>query len=387
MLIMLGKKYISVNKYSLCIVVLAFTFTTACFGQTDPKNLNIQWKTDTEKTVVPIAQFIVMQEPGENPPIYYPEYVETGKAGKAYFKAEPVIVVEYKGEAKAYPLSVLLFHEIVHDEIHGMPYVVTYDPYTNASAVYLRRMNFANTEYNLSFSSSGMIRQGALVLYDRNTESWWQQITGEALVGKLAGAKLEEYPTQVVSLAEFQESYPNGSILSNKIQSRKKFKYGTTPLVKFDTPLDKKPKYFEDSIDARMPAMEKLVVINTGENIIAFPWSRISRQHVISYQEDTLSLVVFYSGKAVSVCDEKEIEMSAKTGSATVFSTAVEGVHLTFRKEGDYFFDNQSGSKWSITGKCLEGKHSALSLNRLQAENPYAYAWLHFYPETRILKK
>lgn len=367
--------------------LLVLVVGTACYGQKDPDNLRIQWKTDTEKTAVPLAQFLVLQEPGAYPPVYYPEYVEAGKAGKVYFKNEPVIVVEYKGEAKAYPLSVLLFHEIVHDEIHGMPYVVTYDPYTNASAVYLRRMNFDNTEYNLSFSSSGMIRQGALVLYDRNTESWWQQIKGEGLVGKLAGAQLEEYPCQVVSLAEFQESYPNGSILSNKIQTKKKFKYGTTPLIKFDTPLDKRPKYFEDSIDARMPAMEKLVVIHAGKDMIAIPWSRITDQQVISYQEDTLSIVVFYSNKAVSVCDEKEIEMSAKAGSATVFNTAIEGVHLTFRKEGDYFYDDQTNSKWTINGKCIEGKHSALSLNRLQAENPYAYAWLHFYPETRILKK
>jgi hypothetical protein len=103
---------------------------------------------------------------------------------------DPVIGLDIKGDARAYPLRVLIWHEIVNDVVGGMPITVTYCPLCNSAVVFDRRV----PPHVLDFGTTGKLRNSDLVMYDRQTESWWQQFTGEAIVGTLAGTELKLIP-------------------------------------------------------------------------------------------------------------------------------------------------------------------------------------------------
>jgi hypothetical protein len=122
---------------------------------------------------------------------------------------DPVIGLEINGDARAYPLRILIWHEIVNDVVGGMPVTVTYCPLCNSAIVFDRRV----PPHVLDFGTTGKLRNSDLVMYDRQTESWWQQFTGEAIVGTLAGTELKLVPARLESFGQFKTRYPGGKVL------------------------------------------------------------------------------------------------------------------------------------------------------------------------------
>lgn len=112
--------------------------------------------------------------------------------------------------ARAYPLQILIYHEIVNDVFAGRPVAVTFCPLCNAALVFDRRVRGRT----LDFGTTGKLRRSDLVMYDRQTESWRQQFTGKGIVGHYAGASLSPLPSQIVSYGEFRRAHPVGEILS-----------------------------------------------------------------------------------------------------------------------------------------------------------------------------
>jgi hypothetical protein len=121
---------------------------------------------------------------------------------------EPVIGLMIDGDARAYPLRILIWHEIVNDVVGGVPVAVTYCPLCNTGIVFDRRVG----ERVLEFGTTGKLRNSDLVMYDRATESWWQQFLGEAIVGELTGARLTMLPSRLESFANFKERAPEGQV-------------------------------------------------------------------------------------------------------------------------------------------------------------------------------
>ena len=103
---------------------------------------------------------------------------------------EPVIAIEINGEARAYPLAIMIQHEVANDVVGGVPVVVTFCPLCNTAIAFDRRV--AGRE--LTFGTSGTVRNADLVMWDRQTETWWQQITGDAVIGELTGYRLSFIP-------------------------------------------------------------------------------------------------------------------------------------------------------------------------------------------------
>ncbi len=122
---------------------------------------------------------------------------------------EPVISFSRGGEARAYPLRILIRHEIVNDEIAGLPIAVTYCPLCDSAVVFNRRFDGRV----LDFGTTGKLRHSDMVMYDRQTETWWQQFVGGGLIGKYAGRELTILPSRVESIESFRERFPNGEIL------------------------------------------------------------------------------------------------------------------------------------------------------------------------------
>lgn len=123
---------------------------------------------------------------------------------------EGVIRVEHNGVVKAYPLRILMWHEIVNDDVGGKPLTITYCPLCNAAIVFERTRPDGKV---LDFGTTGKLRNSDLIMYDRQTQSWWQQFTGEAIIGELSGQTLGVHPSRVVSWVQFKEEVKRAKVL------------------------------------------------------------------------------------------------------------------------------------------------------------------------------
>ena len=204
-------------------------------GETDATRA-AQWaaadwaETDFANRAVPLKE-IVSAGPGKDdiPPIDAPMFEDVEAAADRLDPEEPVLSVVVNGAARAYPLSVLIWHEIANDVVGGAPVAATYCPLCNSAIVYDRRVDGRT----LDFGTTGKLRKSDLVMWDRQTESWWQQFTGRAIVGAMTGARLKVIPSRIESFARFRNRRPDGMVLRpNHPQLRA---YGRNPYVRYDS--------------------------------------------------------------------------------------------------------------------------------------------------------
>lgn len=162
------------------------------------------------------------------PPIDDPQFIPAADA-TGIGVLEPVLSIGINGDFRAYPLRILLWHEIVNDVVGGVPILVTYCPLCNSGVVFDRRLDGEVVE----FGNTGRIRHFDMVMYDKATESWWQQFLGEAIMGESTGARMKPLPARLESLEKFLERAPNGKLLvPNDDRARD---YGITPYVRMDS--------------------------------------------------------------------------------------------------------------------------------------------------------
>ena len=188
-----------------------------------------EWpNTDFSRHSVDLAEIMSGGPPKDGiPSIDDPEFAPVSEVTDLA-DTEPVIGVTVNGEARAYPLGILTRHEIVNDTIGGVPVTVTYCPLCNSSIVFDRRVD----GQVLDFGTTGKLRYSDLVMYDRQTESWWQQFLGEAIVGKMTGKTLKMLPSRQESFARFRARAPNGKVLVSNQPFRR---YGINPYVRYDS--------------------------------------------------------------------------------------------------------------------------------------------------------
>lgn len=369
------KKFLSIA----IVFLLGFTIVVA---QNNPKNLPFNWTTDTANRIVLLDEFTALLMPDGIPPIDEPKFWDREKAENNYFAHEPVVALEIKGTAKAYPLSVLMYHEIVNDEVGGREVSVTYCPLCNTAVVYDRRLEFEGESYLFDFGVSGMLRNSDLVMWDRQTESWWQQLTGEALVGDLAGAELSLVSSMLISLADYFDAYPGGMVLSTETGHFSE--YGTNPYTGYDALTNEQPRLFKGEVDPRLPAMERVIDIQVDDDYKIYPLSAFEKTAVINDTFKNTPVVLFYTSKTVSVVDKKNIAESRQVGSVTVFSPVINGKTLHFDKTDKGFEDKLTSSIWDIAGKCISGKYEGERLMPMPHGNHFAFAFLSFHPECVI---
>ena len=366
----------------LILLVIGFQFQDLN-AQKNPRLIETNWKTDLSKNSVPLDEFLTLLKPDQIPPINSPSFITIEEAKKTYFEHEPVIAIEINNIAKAYPLSVLMYHEIVNDNIGGVPIIATYCPLYNAAIVFNRNLEFKDETYLLDFGVSGMLRKSDMVMWDRQTESWWQQFTGEALVGELNGASLEFIPSLLISLSDFSKNYPNGKVLStnNGIEN---VDYGENPYVNYDNIDNETPFLFKEKVDERLPAMERIVDISFDGITRIYPLTAIKKEMVINDEINNNPIVIFHETKTLSVLDSKEIDKSKAVGAVTVFSPKVGDKTLTFISKEQRFFDIETNSEWTIAGKCIAGTYIGEHLETIRSGNHFAFAWFAFQPECEI---
>lgn len=162
------------------------------------------------------------------PAIWAPSFVPAATESRISLR-EPVLTYAPKGQpARAYPIRYLMWHEIVNDVIDGQPIAVTFCPLCNSAMVFDARIDGVAH----SFGVSGRLRHSDMVMYDRETESWWQQATGEGIVGQHTGQQLTMLPAWMESWDEFIRQNPDGLVMDQPDWRRA---YGANPYVNYDS--------------------------------------------------------------------------------------------------------------------------------------------------------
>jgi len=368
---------------------LFFFVTTLASSQIkNPKNIPFTWKTNLSKKSVDLSEIQIVLPKSSFPTLDYPKFVEKEVGLQMFFKNEPVIVVEVDGLAKAYSMNILTMHEIANDELGGMHILVTYCPLCNSGIVYNRVLKIKGEQVTLEFEASGMLRNSDMVMLDRKTESLWQQLMGTAIVGEYNETELEIIPSIIISVEEFFRRYPNGKILSKRTGfANAESRYGYNPYANYDKKSTPYERFFESGkVDKRLPAMERVVDIENMGDYKVYSFSSVLEKGVINDIFKTSKVVLFYKAGTISIMDKNDITASRDIGSVTVFNAVVDGQHLTFRKVNDVFIDNETNSKWDITGHCFSGPLKEKQLIIEPHSNHFAFAWLAFHPESEIFK-
>ena len=336
------------------------------------------WKTDFSRHTVPFTEILSGGPPRDGiPPIDQPKFIDFEEADRYLGRLEPVISFELNGDVRAYPISILTWHEIVNDVVGGVPVAVTFCPLCNSAIVFDRRLD--GVVYD--FGTSGKLRKSDLVMWDRQTESWWQQLTGEAIVGELAGKKLAFLPATIISWGDFKDASPSAKVLSQDTGFSRN--YGQNPYVGYDR-ADNPPFLFRGDLDGRLLPKERVAAVTVGDVDAAFPFSILAQEKVVNYNVGGRDLVVFFKPGTRSALDELLIGMSKEIGATGLFDAELDGRKLTFRADGDDFIDNETGSSWNILGEAIGGPLTGKKLTPLVHTNSFWFAVAAFKPETKI---
>jgi hypothetical protein len=248
------------------------------------------------------------------PPVAAPVYVDAAKATDIGL-LEPVLSIGINGDFRAYPLRILLWHEIVNEEIGGVPVLITYCPLCNSGVVSDRRVDGRV----LDFGNTGRLRHKDMVMYDKQTESWWQQFTGEAMIGSLTGKSIKTLPARLESLEKFRARAPNGKVLIPENESARP--YGASPYVGMDTrtlPRALARINFPYDLPDGVQPLERLVVV--GDEA----WTLKILQAAKRIEAD--DLVITWEAGQNSALDTRMISMGRDIGNVVVQRKGPDGL-------------------------------------------------------------
>lgn len=214
----------------LWLLALGAIVGAAPAGAESPERWRFEWpNTDFSLYSIDFDEIMSGGPPKDGiPSIDNPKFVSVASVDNLA-PTEPVIGLVVQDEARAYPLRILTWHEIVNDVVGGKPITVTYCPLCNSAIVFDRTLE----GQVLEFGTTGKLRNSDLVMYDRTTESWWQQFLGEAIVGEMTGKKLTMLPSRLESWERFAARHPEGAVLVPNNENMRA--YGRNPYDGYDS--------------------------------------------------------------------------------------------------------------------------------------------------------
>lgn len=289
-------------KTLLLVVTFVFVSNSLMAAERIPNS----WKTefplaDFSKASISLSEILSGGPPRDGiPAIDDPRFVSIEEADLV--GREPVVRLVEGNVAKAYPLRVLIWHEIVNDVIAGRPVTVTYCPLCNAAIVFDRNLD----GQVLDFGTTGRLRKSDLVMYDRQTETWWQQFSGEGIIGTLTGKSLKMIPARIESFDLFRAAFPDGKVLQPGEPRRRS--YGYNPYEGYDS--SARPFLYDGEYDGPVPMMARLVAV--GEKAWAL---EALRQHQEIIDGD---LKLSWTSGQASALDSSKISEGRDVGNIVV---------------------------------------------------------------------
>ena len=274
--------------------------------------------------------------------------------------SDTVIGLEINGQAKAYPLFILVWHEIVNDKVGGLPVSVTYCPLCYTNQVFERIIDGQEVE----FGTSGKLYNSNLLMYDRLTESYWSQALGIAVKGELTGYQLDLVPFDVITWGDWKELHPDTLVLTTDTGHLRS--YATDPYGNYYT--EPRIMFPVEYSDDRMHPKEIIIGFSINDIYKAYKQNDVESQIVIndSVGDTTIMLVSLYSE------------------NSRAFERVIAGEILDFEYTNGKLVDIQTNSEWNYDGLAISGQYEGKQLERLPIEPGFWFEWVAFHPQTLV---
>lgn len=322
---------------------------------------------DKEKHIVPVDQIVSGGPPPDGiPSIDDPKFISVQEVGKFLEDSDFVLGLNINGDIRAYPLQILVWHEIVNDNVGGIPVAVTYCPLCFTNQVFNRSLD--DGQEVVEFGTSGKLYNSNLVMYDRTSKSLWSQAMAEGIVGKYAGTKLERVPFDVAYWKEWKQLYPESKILSRNTGSNRP--YGVDPYGDYYTNSD--VLFPVSNKDNRLGLKEIVIGFENKGQYKAYKLQEIENKKVINDQ---------VNGKPIAL-------FSLHPFMVRAYDRIVEDGELTLEFENDAdnnrIIDKQTGSEWNFEGMAINGQMKGKQLTRLPYDEGFWFEWIAFHPKTGL---
>jgi len=345
----------------------------------------VAWRTDFTRlaTGVTMSEFIRAAPVRDGiPPLDDPKLAAVASVNWIGDE-EPVIAVEVGGAWRAYPLQILIWHEIANDVLGGRPIAVTFCPLCHTAVVYDRGLDGTV----LDFGATGYLRRSDLVMYDRQTETWWQQATGVGLAGSHAGRHLDLLASSLVSWSVFATAHPDAMVLDRNTGFDRP--YGTNPYPGWDR-VERNPFIGPaqlqscDGAASCIDPKERVAVVTVNGETVVYTFRRVSAAGGLA--EDRVGgvpIVVWWLPEVSSVLDNELLSRSDQVGTLVAFDRRVGGATLSLEQDGELLRDPATGATWDALGR--ETSPGAMAdLTRLQLDTPYWFGFAAFGSGYRI---
>lgn len=293
------------------------------------------------------------------PSIDNPKFVP---ADKANFVSDDDLVIGLRldGETRAYPLSIMVWHEIVNDKLGDTPVAVTYCPLCFTNQVFERKINGIETE----FGTSGKLYNSNLVMYDRNTGSQWSQALGKAITGDLAGQELKRIPFDVVKWSDWKSLYQDTLVLTTDTGYARP--YGTDPYGDYYT--DSRIIFPVENNDDRLHPKEIVLGFDNHNTHKAYKLADLESKKIVNDQID----------------DKEVLLVSLFSSMARAFDRTLDDQVLDFEFSNNKIIDRQTGSEWNIDGIAVSGQLQGKQLLRIVFNPGFWFEWVAFHPDTEV---
>lgn len=291
----------------LALTALFMMLASLSLAHADPAQWRGEWpKTDFSRASVPFDEILSGGPPKDGIPAIWEPAMRAASSETRLAPREPVLTyAPANGPARAYPIRYLMWHEIVNDVVDGVPIAVTYCPLCNSAMVFDARIDGVRH----SFGVSGKLRHSDMIMYDRETESWWQQAIGKAVIGTHTGAELHQLPAWMEAWAEFRAAHPDGLVMNEPEWRRA---YGSNPYVNYDT--SARPFLYQgENPPHGINPLER--VVRVGER--AWTYSRLRNAGEIREAGVVLN---WHEGQA-SALDSRDISVGREVGTVRVRDT------------------------------------------------------------------
>lgn len=347
-----------------------------------PSDAARDFKTDFSRHTVPYAEILSGGPPRDGiPAIDAPKFESVAEAGAWLGPREPVILVQVNDSSRAYPLQVLLWHEIVNDTVGGIPLLITYCPLCNTAIAFERTLDGEV----LSFGTTGRLRYSNLIMYDRQTETWWQQAGGNGIAGEHAGRQLAFHPATILGWSDFRDLFPTGLVLSRETGFQRD--YGRNPYAGYDD-VDNHPFLYQGPVTpGQLLPMERVLTVEHAGEAVAYPYPELARSRVINDSVGGRPVVVLWTSGTASALDAAQVADGRDVGTGSAFEGRVDGQALTFQAERGRIRDVETGSEWDATGRAVSGPLAGRHLEPVVAVNHFWFSWAAFKPQTRVYPK
>ena len=274
--------------------------------------------------------------------------------------SDTVIGLEINGDARAYPLFILVWHEIVNDTVGEIPVSVTYCPLCYTNQVFERIVDGEEVE----FGTSGKLYNSNLLMYDRLTESYWSQALGLAVKGELTGTQLNLVPFDVITWGDWKELYPNTLVMTTDTGYLRS--YATDPYGNYYT--EPRIMFPVEYRDERIHPKEIIIGIEIDNVYKAYRQNDIESENVINdfVNNEPLLLVSLFSE------------------NSRVFERTVNDKVLDFQLHENKMIDLQTNSEWNYDGVAISGPYLGTQLERIPTYPGFWFEWFAFHPNTLV---